>query len=194
MTAAIEEPPTPLRLLPAPELDPPFVEEPSAVLRLVQGQQATLPLDWSLPSGLSATPRPGGLTLVRSRPHDSDDFGPVPTPRDGLPEPAPWAARLVQGIAEVLALDRPLTQLIRWASPEVYEQLRHRVDSRRRQRDARVPVQGRRPTVRSVHVTEPADGVAEVCALVDDGRRARAYALRLEGADGRWRATALDLV
>ena len=194
MTAAIEEPAAPLRLLPAPDLEPPFVEEPTPFLRLVTDDQATLPLDWPLPSGVVASPRPGELTLVRTRPQDSDDFGPVPTPRDGLPEPAPWAARLVQGIAEVIALDRPLTQLIRWASPEVYEELRYRVDSGRRHRDAHASGQGRRPTVRSVHVTEPADGVAEVCALVDDGRRARAYALRLEGADGRWRATALDLV
>ena len=34
-------------------------------------------------------------------------LGPVPTPRDALPAPAPWAARLVQGIAEVLSLDGP---------------------------------------------------------------------------------------
>ena len=50
-----------------------------------------------------------------------------------------------------------------------------------------------RPLVRSVHVSEPADGVAEACAVVDTGPRRRAVALRLEGMDGRWQCTALQL-
>jgi hypothetical protein len=43
-----------------------------------------------------------------------------------------------------------------------------------------------------VHVSEPADGVAEACAVVDTGPRRRAIALRLEGLDGRWRCTQLQ--
>jgi hypothetical protein len=154
--------------------------------------QDLLPLDWELSTGVGAAPGSAGPILVRGRPDPADDFGPVPTARGDLPEPAPWAARLVQGIAEVLTLDRPAAQLARWVCPEVFDDVRRHVDVRRRQQvlGAVTP----RPTVRSVHVTEPVDGVAEVCALVDDGERARAYALRLEGADGRWRATALDLV
>jgi Family of unknown function (DUF6459) len=195
MTVATDEPLPSLRLLPAPDPEPPLHEPTRAShLRLVRPVQDQLPLDWPLANGMPSTPRPTGLVLIRGRQADGDDFGPVPTPREALPEPAPWAARLVQGIAEVLALDRPLTQLVRWASPDVYDDLRLRVDSRRRGRAQRDRVPGRRPTVRSVHVTEPSDGVAEVCAVVDEGRRPRAYALRLEGADGRWRATALDLV
>jgi hypothetical protein len=153
-----------------------------------------LPLDWPLESGVPSTPRPTGLVLLRGRQGEDDDFGPVPTSRDALPEPAPWAARLVQAISEVLALDRPLTQLVRWTSPEVYDNLRHRVSARRPARPAPWPGRQRRPILRSVHVAEPCDGVAEVCAVVDDGQRTRAYALRLEGTDGRWRATALELV
>lgn len=182
-----------LRLVPAPDPEPPL-DGPRhpPFLRLVHSEQEPLPLDWPLPSGVPATPRPTGLLLIRGRQTDDDDFGPVLTPRTALPEPAPWAARLVQGIAEILSLDRPVTQLVRWATPDVYEDLRRRVDVRRRSRQTRD--HRRRPTVRSVHVTEPSDGVAEVCAVVHDGHRARAFALRLEGVDGRWRATALDLV
>jgi hypothetical protein len=44
-----------------------------------------------------------------------------------------------------------------------------------------------------VRVTEPADGVAEVSALVRRGLRVTAVALRLEGMDGRWQCTALEL-
>jgi hypothetical protein len=41
-------------------------------------------------------------------------------------------------------------------------------------------------------VCEVSDGVAEVSVVIDDGRRARALAMRLEGSDGRWRCTELD--
>ncbi len=194
--------PVKLRLLPAPQAEPPFEDASEPAYLAVVGQ-ALLPLEWPLPAGvlargrpshgLSATPQPGHLRLVGPI-HDPEDFGPQPTARAALPEPAPWAARLVQGIAEVLTLDRPLTQLLRWAAPEVYEQLRVLVETGGRRSDAVRGPARRRPTVRSVHVTEPSDGVAEVCAVVDDGRRPRAYALRLEGVDGRWRATALDLI
>lgn len=189
MSVAADEP-LPLRLLPAPDPEPGFLDE-HWQLRVVGDGQELLPLDWALPTGLDAIPRTPGLTLIRGG--KQDEFGPLPTPRSGLPEPAPWAARLVQGIAEVLTLDRPASQLTRWVCPEVYDEVRRRVEVRRhanRSGDTSM----RRPTLRSLHVTEPADGVAEVCALVDDGWRARAYAVRLEGADGRWRATALDLV
>jgi hypothetical protein len=47
--------------------------------------------------------------------------------------------------------------------------------------------------VRSVRVSEPTDGVAEVCAIVQQGPRCRAIALRLEGIDGRWQCTALQI-
>jgi hypothetical protein len=47
--------------------------------------------------------------------------------------------------------------------------------------------------VSSVRLTEPADGVAEVAATVRRGRRTTAVALRLEGLDGRWQCTALEV-
>ena len=45
--------------------------------------------------------------------------------------------------------------------------------------------------VRSVHMSEPRDGVVEVCAIVQREARATAIALRLDGVDGRWQCTAL---
>jgi hypothetical protein len=45
--------------------------------------------------------------------------------------------------------------------------------------------------VRSVHVSEPADGVAELSVVLVGAGRPRALALRLEGWDGRWICTAL---
>jgi hypothetical protein len=45
----------------------------------------------------------------------------------------------------------------------------------------------------SLHFAEPADGVAEVAAIVRIGDRFRAIALRLEGLDGRWRCVRLQI-
>ena len=51
----------------------------------------------------------------------------------------------------------------------------------------------RHATVHSVRASEPADGVAELCATVDLGVRVRAVAMRLETHHGHWRCTRLQL-
>jgi hypothetical protein len=43
-------------------------------------------------------------------------------------------------------------------------------------------------------VTFPADGVVEATVLVHGRARTRAVAIRLEGLDSRWRATALHVL
>ena len=48
------------------------------------------------------------------------------------------------------------------------------------------------PRLVSLHVSEPTDGVAEVCCSFRRGGRVAAMAFRLQGIDGRWRMT--DLV
>ncbi|MGI8614008.1 MAG: Rv3235 family protein [Nocardioidaceae bacterium] len=101
------------------------------------------------------------------------------------------ASGFVQAVVEVLAGDRPCTQLARWADPRVYSVLvrcvsgasTSRASARRRQR-ARVV---------SVRVTCPAPRVAEVSARVSDGQRSRALAARLEQLHGRWVCTALEI-
>jgi Family of unknown function (DUF6459) len=190
-----------VRVGPAPPHTPPYDDEldvtdrarPQRRLTVLPGQ-GELPLEWLLPNGLPSRPRMP-LVLVRSNPkaandqdNEQDDFGPLPTPRAELPAPGPWAGRLVQAVVEVIGGDRPLGQLVRWTDEHVYGQLRALVTSRR---DGRTP--RTRASVRSVHVSEPLDGVVEVCAVIHDGARARAYALRLEGADGRWCCTNLML-
>jgi hypothetical protein len=188
-----------VRVLPAPRHTPPYDDEldvtdrePQRRLKVLPGQ-GELPLEWMLRSGLPARPRVP-LVLVRgdqnaaSDDQAEDDFGPLPTPRADLPEPGPWAGRLVQAVVEVIGGDRPLGQLVRWTDEHVYSQLRALATARR---DSSAP--RARASVRSVHVTEPLDGIVEVCAVIHDGPRAHAYALRLEGADGRWCCTHLML-
>jgi hypothetical protein len=80
-------------------------------------------------------------------------------------------------------------QILRWTTPEVYAVVARRgAVSARRGTPAT-----RRAVVRSVRVCEPADGVAEACAVVLDGGRVRALAMRLVGMDGRWRIEALQV-
>jgi hypothetical protein len=132
--------------------------------------------------------RPGGRDSVE------EEFGPQKTASTMLPAPTPWAGRLVQAVIEVVSGVRPVSQLVRWTTAPVYEALCSRV--------ARpVPAAGSgrdhvtrlAEVVRSVRVSEPLDGVAEVSAVVQQGPRCRAIALRLEGIDGRWQCTALQI-
>jgi hypothetical protein len=191
-----------IRRLPVPCCEPPYDDElgidgwstsrSSAGQREI-GVQGTLALTFTLPSGLPAIPvPPPELRLVDAPagPDDGDDdFGPLPTRRSQLPEPRSWAGRVVQAIIEVLAGVRPASQLVRWTTADVYDVITSRAAALRPAPEQDAP----RGVVRSLHVTEPADGVAEVCALVRRGARSTAVALRLEGMDGRWQCTALEL-
>lgn len=124
---------------------------------------------------------------------DEDDFGPVPTGRVDLPDPLRWSRRLVQVLVEVMAGQRAATQLLRWTTPDVYERVRRLTVPPGRPGSTGLGGRSvRRPVVRSVRVCEPVDGVAEVSAVVIGTLRAHAVAVRLEGRDGRWRATALE--
>lgn len=196
-----------LRRIPAPACEPPYDDElagaarrgdawSARAARASEAVQGTLALSFVLPSGLPAIPvAPVGLRLVAplvapadaQEQLDAAEFGPQPTTRSNLPEPRVWAARLVQALVEVLAGDRPVGQLVRWTSTDVYDEVAARTLP-----GTAVPGSSR-GVVRSVHVSEPVDGVAEVAALVRRGRRTSAVALRLEGLDGRWQCTAIEL-
>ena len=104
------------------------------------------------------------------------------SPRASLPDPRPRAAAAVRVLLEVLAGDRPARQVSPWVSPKVLAGLEQRRAPGRR---------ARHTLLRSVHVAEPVESVAEVTAVVRSGERFRAVALRLEGRDGRWLVTAL---
>lgn len=125
-----------------------------------------------------------------------EEFGPQKTASTMLPAPTPWAGRLVQAMIEVVSGVRPLSQLVRWTTAPVYDELCARVARPVASNGAgsRANVTTRRAeVVRSIRVSEPRDGVAEVCAIVQQGPRCRAIALRLEGIDGRWQCTALHI-
>ena len=165
-----------LRLLPAPLSEPPYDDElpDGARLRLVPARPDAPPPAPVVP-----------LRVVPAVPVADDDDG--RTPLAALPEPRPFAQALVQRLLEVLAGLRPVGQLQRDTTLEVYDDLTARLRPGQR-------ATGPRPSprdIRSVHVQARADGVAEVCATVRREGRTTALALRLEGRSGAWRCTAL---
>ena len=186
-----------LRLVPTPHWEPPYEDtDARPALAGVDPVQGTLALTFLLPSGLPALPSTPLLRLVEPALRSSSDdslFDAQPTSSAHLPDARFWAGRLTQAILEVEAGVRPVSQLRRWTSDAVYAQLRSR-SNRRRVLALRETGRRRTPglTVRSVRVCEPDDGIAEVCAVVHDGRRPRALAMRLEGTDGRWRCTVIE--
>jgi hypothetical protein len=95
---------------------------------------------------------------------------------------------------EVMSGERSVRQLSTVTTEDVYTQLECRIKALRALRCRRGIVSTGAARLISIRVAEPSDGVAEVTAVVRRGERHRAVALRLEGADGRWRCTALQLM
>ena len=138
-----------------------------------------------------AVPRPPhrpGPRLRPDRPCSVDvDFGPAWSSRTDLPRPAIAGRSTLLLALEVLAGRRPVSQLRPVTTPGLFAAL----------------AGGRRPAwcaggtaplvLGPVHVCEPVDGVAEITAVAHRSGRAHAVAARLEGIDGRWRCTALQI-
>ena len=171
MTAALVAPASSrvVHVRPAPRREPPFDDEiaPRA-LRLVRGVDRELPFP---------EPVVGELGLGT-------------TSRADLQDPASWARRLLLGLAETAAGRRPLHQVAALLSPPVSRGIGADFD--------RAAQAGRRhwlhqAAVRTVLVSEPSPGVAEIAATVQAGRRVHAVALRLEARHGRWRCVRLQM-
>jgi hypothetical protein len=131
----------------------------------------------------------------REKFQEEDFFGVQPSTRQELPDPEPLLVNLTRCVIEVLAGARELDQIARWLSDDVYAHLLKRVVLSARAR----AVKGQRPqrptiTIGRVTISEPRDGVIEAVVIVHTRARARAVALRLEGLDNRWRASAINVL
>lgn len=124
-----------------------------------------------------------------------DLFAPQPTPTAALPPPEPMLETLTRFVVEIIAGARDLDQVARWVTDEVYRTLLKRVVLGARARQARGE-RSIRPVLRlgRTLITEPADGVVEAVTIVHGRGRSRAVAIRLEGIDRRWRATAIAVL
>jgi hypothetical protein len=173
--------PNPLIALPAPTVRAVReVRRLSVVASAPIFVQGALALTYSMPSGVAAEPTMAG------------DHADGLEPTKPIPEPRPWAARYVQAVVEVLAQQRPVSQLARWTDADVFAEL-----ARLQRAAAAQPREtGSRParkTVVSVHVCTVAADAAEVAARIVEGARSRAIAARLDYRRGRWTCTALTV-
>ena len=127
---------------------------------------------------------------------DEDEyFGRQPTRRSELPEPEPLLRNLTHCVIEVLAGARDLEQLARWVTDDVYRTLTKRVvlAARARRVKGQAPQRPAFSLGRAI-ICEPADGVVEAVVMVHQRARSRAVAIRLEGLDQRWRASAISVL
>jgi hypothetical protein len=144
----------------------------------------------------------GTLALdLDPRPVDVPPPTPVPAGRSRTPDTADrelrgWTGRFAQALVEVVGGHRPVTQLARWTSRDVFRDLERRAQLVARATTTAPDTPPLRSTirsqVRSVHVSRPSTGVAEVSVHVRHGDRSRALALRLDLVEGRWVCTALE--
>jgi Family of unknown function (DUF6459) len=181
MSAPAQPGPTPvstderpaLRLVVVPTPQPPVADEP---------------VRWVLPGVRPPRPphRPGPRPRT-SEPVRPDDFGPTWSTRADLPDVRAAGRRVVTTALEALAGRRPLAQVQPLTSPGVFTAL-VRGNRPRWCADGTAPL-----VIGPVHVCEPVDGVAEISAVARRAGRAHAVAARLEGIDGRWRCTALQI-
>jgi len=122
-------------------------------------------------------------------------FGVQSTRSDRLPDPEPLLINLTRSVLEVLAGTRELDQLIRWVTQDVYETLLKRVvlSARARVASGRRVHRPRLTVLRTI-TTHPVDSVVEAVVIVQTPVRIRAIAIRLEGLDNRWRASAISVL
>jgi Family of unknown function (DUF6459) len=180
-------------LAPVPDTDPPFdppdsgpVITPARRLRRVNVQPT--------PSAFVAT----GSTAVLSPSAAAQmsvacdavpswsvdpDVGVRRTATAQLPPARRAAQILATALLEALSGRRPVAQLRVHTAPAVYAGLVNRSTQGF----------GRPAQLMSVRVCQPADGVGEANATVRGAQRVHAIAFRIEGVDGRWRITALDI-
>ena len=157
-----------------------------------------------LPRAVQASPSPERVTPIgatlpsrtgKARFEADDFFGEQRSSSSALPNPQPLVENLTRCVIEILAGARDLEQVSRWVTDDVYRHLLKRtvLSARARHAKGQSPV---RPTfaLGSTVICEPADGIVEAVVVVRGKARTRAVAVRLEGLDSRWRATAINVL
>jgi len=111
------------------------------------------------------------------------DFSPQPTSASDLPELHEWTMRFVVSVLEIWAGRRSPSQLTRMCHRKIFTDLHARAGTFKEV-----------GKLRTIHQSEPLDGICESVVTVRFGERLRALSVRFEGVDNRWLCTALDLL
>jgi hypothetical protein len=105
------------------------------------------------------------------------------------------AARIGAALVEIVGGDRPVSQVLRWTSPAVYQDLArraHLVAAAVGRRPGAGGTQSVRPHLVAAHTSFVSERCAEVSLHVRYGERSRAVAARFELIRERWQVTALE--
>jgi len=154
-----------------------------------------LPATGVSPAEIRGVPPVLPSKVINPRFRPDDFFGHQPTSRARLPDPEPLLINLTRCVIEILAGARELEQIARWVDEDVYRNLLKRVVLSSRARQAKGQPAARPSfSIGTPRITEPRDGVVEAVVIVRGRSRVRAVALRLEGLDARWKATAISVL
>jgi hypothetical protein len=113
---------------------------------------------------------------------DGEDC-PIPTSASDLPELHAWTMTFTVALLEIWAGRRQPAQLMARCHRVIYNELIRKTGS---QKDI--------GKIRTIHQSQPLDGICESTITVRFGERLRAISIRFEGVDGRWLCTELDLI
>jgi hypothetical protein len=105
------------------------------------------------------------------------------------------AARIGAAVVEIVGGDRPVSQVLRWTTPDVYQDLArraHLVASSVGRRPGSGGTQSVRPQLVAAHTSFVSEHCAEVSLHVRYGQRSRAVAARFELIRDRWQVSALE--
>jgi Family of unknown function (DUF6459) len=114
--------------------------------------------------------------------YENDD-APQPTSASELPGLHRWITTFAISTIEVWAGRRQPAQLLQRCHRVVFNELLRKVGS--------VKTIGK---IKSIHISEPLDGICEAVVIIDFSQRIQALSIRCEGVDGRWLCTSLKLL
>ncbi len=172
------------------ETHPHHLPRPNPYLQLISSTED--PALWSLPvldlfAPLTPVmpPQVARLYLVPSTFGEEiePDELPIPSSATDLPELHQWTMKFIVSVLEIWAARRQPAQLIRSCHRVIYLELLRKTGS-----------QSEIGKIKSIHQSEPLDGICESTVTVRYGNRLRAIVIRFEGVDGHWLCTALRLL
>jgi hypothetical protein len=132
---------------------------------------------------------------LRGRPGDSAVLDVVPVDLVQRRRFEQHAARIGAAVVEIVGGDRPVSQLLRWTTPDVYQDLARRAHLVARavgRRPGSGGLQAVRPQLVAAHTSFVSERSAEVSLHVRYGERSRAVAVRFELIRDRWQISALE--
>ncbi|MBB2909736.1 hypothetical protein FHS43_000982 [Streptosporangium becharense] len=167
------------RVAPSPAAEPPYDDDRAAGHTPAAPPYVQGTLALAIDPGPAPGPGPAGGSpaAVRHARHPLI-WGPPGSPPDERRLRA-----LVQAVAETLSGRRPPASVACHLTGRAQAEL---------VRSGKVIDSTRPPRAGRVHVSQPGDGVIEMCAVVDCGDRSRVLALRLERRGVRWLCTDVE--